>query len=240
MTDTNANTALWDRLKRTDPKATKPFTKSGGFRGTQIDPTYRLQLMTEVFGPVGQGWGYVEDDLKISHDMAFSKVRVWYVPDGASAAQWPEGWRETYPANARWTGPQWGGTEMMPERSGKAKPTDECLKMSITDALGKCLLQLGLAADVYLGQYDDSKYREEVAAEFEGKRREAAGPTDGEKAAAGTIKLGIDQCQTTEELTAFWREHVKHINSLPEGLKQELINHAGDRKRALTPSVAAE
>lgn len=66
------------------------------------------------------------------------------------------------------------------------------------------------------------------------------GPTEGEKAAAATIKLGIDQCQSTEELTGFWREHVRHINGLPEALKQDLINHAGSRKQALTPAVAAE
>ncbi|WP_199235166.1 hypothetical protein [Azospirillum sp. TSA6c] len=207
MTDTNANTALWDRLKRTDPKATKPFTKSGGFRGTQIDPTYRLQLMTEVLGPVGQGWGYVEDDLKISHDMAFSKVRVWYVPDGASAAQWPEGWRETYPANARWTGPQWGGTEMMPERSGKAKPTDECLKMSITDALGKCLLQLGLAADVYMGQFDDSKYREESEAIFAARSNPDLQPAAIE-AFEAEVKRRVDACIDLDDLEEVWRSGV--------------------------------
>src|SRR5690242_7787255 len=35
------NLALWNRLKRTDPRSTKPFTRSGGFKGTQIDPTWR-------------------------------------------------------------------------------------------------------------------------------------------------------------------------------------------------------
>ena len=32
------NLEFWNALKRTDPKATKPFQRAGGFRGTQIDP----------------------------------------------------------------------------------------------------------------------------------------------------------------------------------------------------------
>lgn len=234
MSDT-ANTALWDRLKKTDPKATKPFQKSGGFRGTQIDPVWRQQMMTEVFGPVGEGWGYEVEDTRIESGMVFCLVRAWYLPPGIKA-EFSGG---KTPSNARWTGPQWGGTEIMGKRGEKTFADDECFKKSITDGLGKCLLQLGVAADVHMGQYEDSKYKDEVAREFE-KRREAAGPTDGEKALAATINLGFDKCESVDELTAFWKKNLKDINSLPDGLKQDIINHAGDRKRALTPSVAAE
>lgn len=34
------NMEFWNALKRTDPKATKPFQRAGGFRGTQIDPAW--------------------------------------------------------------------------------------------------------------------------------------------------------------------------------------------------------
>lgn len=37
------NLEFWNALKRTDPKATKPFQRAGGFRGTQIDPAWRLR-----------------------------------------------------------------------------------------------------------------------------------------------------------------------------------------------------
>ena len=102
VVDQARNTALWDQLKRTDPRATKPFTRSGGFRGTQIDPAWRLQRMTERFGPVGQGWGYEQLDWTIAERMVFICVRVWY--------------RDPDTGEILWTGPQWGGTEMVRRR----------------------------------------------------------------------------------------------------------------------------
>jgi hypothetical protein len=150
------NLALWNRLKRTDPRSTKPFTRSGGFKGTQIDPTWRLQMMTEAFGPVGKGWGYEQLEWTVQERMVFVCVRIWYKD--------PETGQVCY------TGPQWGGTEMVRRRrDGSEEPNDEAFKMSITDAVGKCCLQLGLAADVYMGQFDDSKYREESEAYFQAR-----------------------------------------------------------------------
>src|SRR5688572_26032109 len=71
--------ALWNALKRTDPKATKPFQRSGGFRGTQIDPAWRLQMMTEIFGPIGKGWGYEQLEWTIAERVFFICARVWYI-----------------------------------------------------------------------------------------------------------------------------------------------------------------
>src|SRR4051812_45241553 len=150
------NLEFWNALKRTDPKATKPFQRPGGFRGTQIDPTWRLQMMTEAFGPVGKGWGYEQLEWTVQERMVFVCVRIWYKDAGTG--------------EICWTGPQWGGTEMMRRRrDGSEEPNDEAFKMSITDAVGKCCLQLGLAADVYMGQFDDSKYREESEAYFQAR-----------------------------------------------------------------------
>lgn len=158
-TDKNA---LWRELCRVNPAATKPFQKSGGFRGTQIDPTYRLQQMTEVFGPVGCGWGYTVTNRRQeswgASTVAFATIRVWYIPPDQTPV-----WRKDAhgnedrslpPTNAYWTGEQDGGTV------GDRAP-DEVWKMTITDGFGKCVLQVGLAADVYLGKMDDSKYKED-------------------------------------------------------------------------------
>jgi hypothetical protein len=151
--------ALWNVLKRTDPKATKPFQRQGGFRGTQIDPAWRLQTMTEVFGPVGKGWGWEQLEWTIAERMVFICCRVWYT-DPVSGEKY-------------FSGPQWGGTEMIRKnKDGVERPDDEAFKMSMTDAIGKCFLQLGLAADIYLGQYDDSKYREESETIYRAKDKD--------------------------------------------------------------------
>ncbi len=37
---------------------------------------------------------------------------------------------------------------------------DECFKMAITDALSVAMKQLGMAADIYMGLWDGSKYQD--------------------------------------------------------------------------------
>ncbi|TWA70599.1 hypothetical protein FBZ84_102149 [Azospirillum baldaniorum] len=181
---------LWNRLKRTDPKATKPFTRSGGFRGTQIDPTWRLMMMTEVFGPVGKGWGYEQMDWTIAERMIFICARVWYLD--------PETGEKC------WTGPQWGGTEMVRRRNGIEAPDDECFKMSMTDAVGKCLVQLGLAADVHMGQFDDSKYREEAEAFYAAKSNPDLQPA-AIAAFEEEIRKRLGACLDLDDLEELWR-----------------------------------
>ncbi len=133
------NSKLWDKLKTPPEKYTKKFRKAGGFSGTNIDPTWRAQVMTEVFGPVGKGWGWeIQDRWREEYHSeegeawyVFVQVRVWYLIDGEEC----------------WTGPQIGGTD--------TRIPDEGYKMAITDALGKCLLSIGVGAAVYLGEFDN-------------------------------------------------------------------------------------
>lgn len=180
VTDKNP---LWRDLYAVNPGATKPFKKGGGFSGTQIDPAWRLQRMTEVFGPVGLGWGYEIKERRVeAYDVekynapsvrvhfAFVTLRVWYVlpteePVFPTDDKGNPNRREP-PLNALWTGEQDGGTA-----TGLAP--DEMWKMSVTDALGKCMLQIGLAADVYLGRFDDSKYRDDAERAYASERAKA-------------------------------------------------------------------
>ena len=56
MPDIIKNTTIWDQVCKTDPRHTKKVNQRGGF--TAIDAHYQVQRATEVFGPVGIGWGY--------------------------------------------------------------------------------------------------------------------------------------------------------------------------------------
>ena len=177
------NLELWDRLFPTDPSQTKTFRRAGGFSGTSIKPYWSIMRATEEFGPIGQGWGWTEIENKIysiSNEQAvwFSKVLLWYrVGD------------DTFQV-----GPQWGATELVARR-GEAKTLfmdEEAAKKAVTDAITKCLSYLGLAGDVHMGLFDDSKY----VAERKIEERKAA---EAEAAAERKAKLPPPKKPESEE-----------------------------------------
>lgn len=214
----NSNLGLWSRLKRTDPKYTKPFQRSGGFRGTQIDPTWRMQMMTEMFGPVGKGWGYEQLEWTIAERMIFICAHVWYTD--------PET-KEKF-----WTGPQWGGTELVRKnRDGSERLDDEAFKMSMTDAVGKCLVQIGLGADIHLGEFEDSKYRDEVGAFYQAK-------ADIQPAAIEKFERDVKEKLSTiadlEGLDELWRSGVnarlREIGLVDKAAQSRIIQYFSVKK----------
>lgn len=214
------NLRLWNALKRTDPRATKPFMRAGGFRGTQIDPAWRLQAMTEAFGPVGQGWGYEQLEWTIVERMVFTSVRVWY--------------RDPKTGEKCFSGPQWGGTELMRRRrDGTEEPNDEAFKMSVTDALGKCLLQLGLAADVYLGLFDDSKYREESEAYFQARNNPELQPPAVESFER-EVKEKLQGIAALDVLDELWKSGIgtrlRDIGTVDRAAQQRITAYFSQKK----------
>lgn len=158
---------IWDALATTDKNYTKDFKKAGGFGGTDINPQWRMRRMTEQFGPVGVGWGYEvkrtwREDFG-NTPFVFAEVVLWYYPSDT----------DEQPAM---TGPQIGGTDA-------SRASDEAYKMAITDGLGKCMAQIGLAADVYLGEFD-TKYSREPNTKSppsNGQRQQNNGSDGGQK-----------------------------------------------------------
>jgi len=217
------NLEFWNALKRTDPKATKPFQRPGGFRGTQIDPAWRLQMMTEVFGPVGKGWGYEQLEWTIAERMVFICCRVWYI--------------DPHTGEKYFTGPQWGGTEMVRRnRDGTERPDDECFKMSMTDAIGKCMLQVGLAADIYLGQFDDSKYREESEVFYTVKSNPDLQPPAIEKFETD-LKEKLAAVADLEALDDLWRSginiRIREIGSVDKAAQNRMISAFSQKKNEI-------
>ena len=167
---TNANTRIWDQVDVTDPSATKNFTGMGGFKGTAIKPTYLMHKATEVFGPCGEGWGWVvledrfdeggplqaptkewPDAPRINSKLHTLKIELWYLgKDGQKC-----------------TIQHYGHTPFVYLQQGKILTDWEAAKKSLTDAIGKCLQPLGFAADIHMGLFDDAAYvdavRDEVA-----------------------------------------------------------------------------
>ncbi len=164
MSDNNLR--HWSALYQTDPAHTKPFTRSGGFRGTAIKPIYATQKMTEHFGPCGIGWGMEKPEFQLVNGdnrelLVYCTVALWYL-DG----------------NARGTVYGVGGDKVIGYvKAGQNRPErwdndDEAFKKAYTDALSNAMKQIGVGGDVHMGQFDDSKYRDEVAREIEQRKHE--------------------------------------------------------------------
>ena len=140
------NMKIWDSLKRPPETALKKIT--GGRLGgmTDIKPQWRYEAMTEQFGPVGIGWRYKIDNLWIEEGadgvQVANAVVLLYVKDG----EWSDGI------------PGVGGSTLVAKEKNGLYTSDEAYKMAVTDALGNAMKYLGVAADIYAGHFDGSKY----------------------------------------------------------------------------------
>lgn len=175
------NLALWQRVEKTDPQYTKPFSRGGGFRGTATNATYLAKKATEIFGPIGIGWGLEILDEAImegapldaqgNHEKIHKvRVKLWYRLDGV-----------------RGEVVQFGQTTFVGRNRNGLFTDEEAPKKSLTDAMSKCLSLLGFSADIHLGRFDDNKYvndlRQEFAEKYEAEAKAAAPKITSEQAA---------------------------------------------------------
>lgn len=150
------NTAIWDALSRTDPAHTKRFKRGGGFEGTAVKPIWIERRLTELFGPCGIGWGTDKPEFQLvtvgEEILVYCTVRCWH---GS-------------PENALWGV---GGDKVAGKNKYGVQADDEAFKKAHTDAVGNAFKHIGCGADIHMGQFDDSKYVQEVAREFAAEGR---------------------------------------------------------------------
>ena len=147
---------IWDKVKKPPATALKKIT-GGRLNGkSDISPQWRYQIMTEVFGACGFGWYYTIDKKWIEpvtegQSVAFADITLYVkeIKDGQPTGNWSMG----IPAN--------GGSMLIEKEKAGLHSSDEAYKMAITDALGTAMQRLGVAADIYMGKWDGSKYKDE-------------------------------------------------------------------------------
>ena len=143
------NLKYWNQLAEVPKWALREIT-SGRLRGkSDINPQWRLEAMTQTFGPCGQGWKYVIDKTWTEPGpdgqvMVFVQVSVRVKIDGA--------WSDSVPGI--------GGSMLVSKESRGLHASDEGYKMALTDALSVAMKALGVAAKVYEGLWDGSKYKD--------------------------------------------------------------------------------
>ena len=133
------------------PKSALRQIEAGKLKGkTDINPQWRYKAMTEAFGLVGIGWKYEVRKLWTeqgagAEKLAFAQVAV-YIKDGDAWSDPIEGI---------------GGSRLVQLEKGAAVSNDEGYKMAVTDAFSTALKMLGVAADIYAGRWDGTKYNDE-------------------------------------------------------------------------------
>ena len=148
-----ANLDLYNKYAQPPQDALKSFN-NGRFRGTDINPMWRIKALTEHFGPCGLGW-YTKttrmwrEDCKDGTAAVFAEVELYVKYDG------------------EWSAPIVGVGGNTLERVSKNgnQVSDEAYKMAYTDALGIACKALGIGANVWWQASDGSKYAKYTEAE---------------------------------------------------------------------------
>jgi len=141
------NLKLWEQVRAVPSEAKKPI-KGGRISGaTDINPMWRIKILTEMFGKCGEGWKYEVLDKQIvdafdGQKACFVDIMLYYRTE---TGEWSEGVFGT------------GGNMFVVKESRGLYINDECYKMSLTDAISVSAKALGIGADVYF-EKDKTKY----------------------------------------------------------------------------------
>lgn len=133
------NMDIYNKVRSVPVEAQKTIN-AGRLKGmTDINPQWRIQMLTELFGACGFGWKYevtkqwIEDcgDEKV----ACVNINLYVKVD----LEWSEPIFGT------------GGSMLSTTQKNGVYVSDECYKMATTDAISVACKQLGFGADIYWG-----------------------------------------------------------------------------------------
>lgn len=142
------NLHIYKQVSSVPEDAQKPFESSWGKTLTEINGMWRIQKLTELFGPCGEGW-FTEVTRQERVDFPNGEVCVFtdinlYLKD-TKTGRWSKPIRGT------------GGNRLVLKNADGLFIDDEAYKKAYTDALGIACKALGFGADIYWGR-NDSKY----------------------------------------------------------------------------------
>lgn len=141
------NLEIYDKVSE-PPKSALKTIGGGKLKGmTDINPQWRYKVMTSVFGPVGFGWKYTIDKTWLEpaangEIVAFAQTSVFVKLNGE--------WSDAIVGV--------GGSKFVAKERDGIASNDEAYKMAVTDSFSTALKMIGVAAGIYEGRWDGSKY----------------------------------------------------------------------------------
>lgn len=214
-----SNKMIWDKVNKPPDHALKEIA-GGPLRGfTDINPMWRIEIMTDIFGVVGVGWYYeIVDKIIIDEKVGETKalqveIKLYY----------------KHPTTDEWSAsiPGVGGSKLVVKDKNGIHINDEALKMAVTDALGSAMKNLGVGADVYYGGKikTDSKYSDtgSFADDVAGVANRASTTPPNKKIDIDSIDIDMDEIVNFGKFKgSSWREiiEIKETNNSgePEGV----------------------
>ena len=145
------NMKIYNAVRNVPKEAQKAFN-NGRFSGTDINPMWRIKVLTEQFGPAGFGW-YIsnvvfEDKVVASDTITICQLDL-FVKMGDEWSQPIHG--------------VGGNVTCTTGKDGTRRTSDEAEKMAYTDAISVACKALGIGADIYF-EKDVTKYTASQAA----------------------------------------------------------------------------
>ena len=206
-----AHLELYEKLRSVPQEAQKKITggRLSGF--TDINPMWRIKMLTQEFGMCGVGWYYdilrewVEQGAN-GEISAFVKINLFVRIGG------------------EWSKPIQGigGSAFVAKEKSGLYTSDEAYKMALTDAISVSCKALGMGADIYF-EKDRTKYTgnpPKDSTEYTNSPKDPYNPEE--------VKKRISACATEEELQKDWTKHPE-LQANKEYV--DLINNALKRIR---------
>lgn len=139
-----SNLEIWNKHTKIPSQFIKKI-QGKQYKGDSVNSTYVVRCLTEMFGVCGQGWGYTVlehafKDFANGDVLHYCLIHFWAGKDAKGFSQF-------------------GQTKAAYKTSTGGFMVDEdAPKKSLTDAITKAASHLGIAWEIYSGQYDDNKY----------------------------------------------------------------------------------
>jgi hypothetical protein len=230
----NDHLSIWKRVQRTDARFTKPL-EGMGFTGTSINSTYMFMRATEIFGPIGEGWGYevIEEKfidgkplLEPVLDERNKQVATKFLRDADGSLFCEQNhslkikfWY-TIECETRGEFESYGATPYRYQTNYGIKVDGEAIKKSLTDAIKKALSMLGFSSDVFMGMHDNPEYVASNKLEYEIKAA-----TDNAEDVT-RIRKELDEKLTRHTETMRSAVTANELRGITSNLTREISTHA--------------
>ncbi|MDM9284570.1 hypothetical protein QU814_15595 [Providencia rettgeri] len=225
---------IWKQVQRTDSRFTKPLDGMG-FVGTSINSTYMFMRATEIFGPIGEGWGYEIIEEKMIDgkplvepvlDAHHKQVAMRFLRDGDGTLLFEQNHsikiRFWYIIEGETRGEfeSYGATPYRYQTKQGIRTDSEVIKKSLTDSIKKALSMLGFSSDVYMGMHDNPEYVASNKLEYEIK----AASDNAEDATR--IRKELDEKFTRHTETMRSAVTPNELRGITSTLTREISTHA--------------